>query len=168
LSRQFVEEDDYVGDPLGRFGVVIEERRDQIIVIDVSDDSPAYRAGIRRGDVLVTVGGHSYRTKSEVERAVGDLKSGEAKVQVRRDQKTRDFSVKVPQAKSTGGESGRAERHDGGRRNADGADQSNRGDASSDNVKSKRSEQREREDKVKGDDRSSGQGNDQPKSQSSR
>jgi C-terminal processing protease CtpA/Prc len=164
----FVEEDDYVGDPLERFGFVIEERGNQIIVIDVTNDSPAYRAGIRRGDVLVMVGGHSYRTKSELVRAVGDLKSGEAKVQVQRNQKTRDFSVSVPQAKSRRGESGRNQPSDGARRNADRDEQSNRGDASSDNAQNKRTEQREREEKVKGEDRSSSQENSQSKSPGSR
>jgi C-terminal processing protease CtpA/Prc len=163
----FVEEDNYVSDPLERFGIVVEEREDRIVVVDVTDDSPAYRAGIRRDDILMTVGGHSYRSKSEVEKAVGELKSGEAKVQVRRGEKTRDFSVKLPQSNdSKRGDSDRKDRSE--RRSGDRGDQSSHGNASSDNSQNKRSVQREREDKTKADSQNSNRSNDQSKSESGR
>jgi C-terminal processing protease CtpA/Prc len=159
----FIEEDNYDAvDPLQRFGIVVEERDNRVVVVEVIDDSPAYRAGLRQGDVLLMLGGHEYRTRSDVEKAVREFKSGDAKVQVRRGEQTRDFSVKVSDSNNSRGESRRDQRH--GDRN----DSNRRGDsASTDSSRNKQSEHREREDKQKDngsrdqhkDDQSSGNRN---------
>lgn len=54
----FVEELSYVeNDPLEHFGVIVDDRyNDRIVVWRVVPRSPAYYAGIRAGDVIVSVG----------------------------------------------------------------------------------------------------------------
>ena len=149
----FIGEDNYVAvDPLQRFGIVIEERDGVIVVVNVIDDSPAYRAGIRRDDVLVTFGGRTYRNRNEVETAIRDLKSGEAKVQVRRGDQTRDLSVNISDRQNNRrGQQGSRDGNPNNRRDAEQNGQANRVDASAQNTEDKRSEQRDREDKAKGE-----------------
>ena len=61
----FVEELSYVdNDPLENFGVVIDDRNtDQIVVWRVIPRSPAYYAGIPRGDVLGFLWQHPLRQR---------------------------------------------------------------------------------------------------------
>jgi hypothetical protein len=88
-------------DPLQQFGIVIEDRDNSVVVVQVIDGSPAFRAGIRQGDVLLTVGGRPYRTKSQIVTALRDLRPGQAKLQVRRNGQPRDVSVNVPEMKQS-------------------------------------------------------------------
>jgi len=83
--------------PLEQFGVVLDDRYDdKIVVWKVVPRSPAYYAGVREGDVIITVGDHPYHSRTEFEKGLVGLKSGEADIQVRRGDKTRDLSVDVP------------------------------------------------------------------------
>jgi S1-C subfamily serine protease len=92
------EEEEYVEvDPLERFGIILDDRYDdRIVVWRVIPRSPAYYAGFRPGDVVVTFGGRPYRTRTEFERGSRDWKTGEANVQIRRGERTRDLSVDIP------------------------------------------------------------------------
>jgi C-terminal processing protease CtpA/Prc len=93
-----LEEEEYMEvDPLVRFGIVLDDRYDdRIVVWRVIPRSPAYYAGFRAGDVIVTFSGRPYRTRTEFERGARDWKTGETNVQVRRGDRTRDLSVDVP------------------------------------------------------------------------
>jgi len=93
------EEYDYADvNPMEQFGVVLDDRyNDRIVVWKVLPRSPAYYAGIREGDVITTVGDRPYRTRTEFEKGLVGLKSGDANIQVRRGDKTRDLSVDVPE-----------------------------------------------------------------------
>jgi C-terminal processing protease CtpA/Prc len=85
-------------EPLEQFGVVLDDRYDdRIVVWRVIPRSPAYYAGIREGDVISTFGDRPYKTRTEFETSVRDMKAGEANLQVRRGDKTRDLSVDVPE-----------------------------------------------------------------------
>jgi C-terminal processing protease CtpA/Prc len=83
--------------PLEQFGIVLDDRyNDRIVVWKVLPRTPAFYAGIREGDVITTFGDRPYHNRSEFEKALVGVKSGEANIQVRRGDKTRDLSVDVP------------------------------------------------------------------------
>jgi C-terminal processing protease CtpA/Prc len=84
-------------DPLERYGIVLDDRYDdRIVVWKVIPRSPAYYAGIRAGDVLVTLRGQPLTTRNEFVRVATDLPEGSVPVQVRRGDRTRDYAVEVP------------------------------------------------------------------------
>jgi PDZ domain len=93
-----VREDAYVEvDPLERFGIIVDDRYDdRIVVWRVIPRSPAYYAGFRPGDVVVTFGGRPYKTRTEFERGAREWKTGETNVEIRRGDRTRELSVEVP------------------------------------------------------------------------
>jgi len=68
-------------DPMEQFGIVLDDRYDdRIVVWKVVPRSPAYYAGIREGDVITTLSDHPYHTRSEFEKGLVGLKSGEANI----------------------------------------------------------------------------------------
>jgi hypothetical protein len=84
--------------PLEQFGVVLDDRfNDRIVVWQVIPQSPAFYAGFRPGDVITTLSGRPFRTRAEFEQTLVGLRSGQANVQVRRGDRTRDLVVDVPQ-----------------------------------------------------------------------
>ena len=86
-------------DPLERFGIILDDRYDdRIVVWRVIPRSPAYYAGFRPGDVIVTFSGRPYRTRTEFETGSRTWKTGDANVQIRRGEKTRELSVEIPNA----------------------------------------------------------------------
>jgi hypothetical protein len=114
-------------EPLEQFGVVLDDRYDdRIVVWRVVPRSPAYYAGIREGDVISTLGDHTYKTRTEFEKSVGDLKAGEADLQVRRGEKTRDLSIDVPEFERSAS-SGDRDANSGEGRGTRGSDQGARG-----------------------------------------
>jgi len=83
-------------DPLERFGIILDDRYDdRVVVWRVIPRSQAYYAGFRPGDVIVTFGGHPYRTRTEFERGSRDWKTGDSNVQIRRGDRTRDLSFEM-------------------------------------------------------------------------
>ena len=93
-----IDDSDYVEvDPLERFGIILDDRYDdRIVVWRVTPRSPAYYAGFRPGDVIVTFSGRPYRTRTEFETGSRTWKTGDADVQIRRGDRTRDLSVQIP------------------------------------------------------------------------
>jgi PDZ domain len=123
--------DDYTTaqvEPMEQFGVVLDDRYDDRIVIwRVIPRSPAYYAGIRDGDVISTFGDHPYKTRTEFETSIRDIKAGETNLQVRRGEKTRDLSVDVPEfEKGARSEERGARGSDQNARSTDRNDQGNR------------------------------------------
>ena len=65
------------------------EDRVQVVVDEVTAKSPAAEAGLKRGDVVVKVGGRKVTNRFDLERALWDCKSGdEVLVSLRREDKT--------------------------------------------------------------------------------
>ncbi len=94
----------------GWLGVTIQSLTDELaasfgldrargaLVTEVSSGSPADKAGIRRGDVIVAVNGHAVDEMSDLPRRVAALPVGQqARVTVIRDGKERHIQVKVAQ-----------------------------------------------------------------------
>lgn len=67
-----------------------------ILVVHVDSDSPASKAGIKAGDVVLKIDGKSVTDEGDLRHAVDDLESGkEATVSVQRDGKPLDLKVTV-------------------------------------------------------------------------
>jgi C-terminal processing protease CtpA/Prc len=152
-------------EPLEQFGVVLDDRyNDRLVVWKVIQRSPAYYAGIREGDVITTVGGRNYATRSEFERGVGELKSGEANVQVRRGEKTRDLSVDVPEFERGAGNGGRGTSQQGDSRADDNHADNNRADSNGANANQSGQADRDRSGQSNAGSQNGSQPNAQPNS----
>jgi hypothetical protein len=91
-------------DPLEQFGVVLDDRYDdRIIVWKVIPRSPAYYAGIRPGDVIVSFHGRRFSRPNQFIQAVQAIDPGEVDMQVLRGQRTRDLQIDVPQFQAQAG-----------------------------------------------------------------
>jgi serine protease Do/serine protease DegQ len=77
--------------------------RQQAVVEDVADKSPAAAAGLRKGDVLVRVAGRPVANRFDVERALWDARPGDAvQVAVSRDGEELTLTVQLVPASGEG------------------------------------------------------------------
>jgi serine protease Do len=84
-----------------------------VLVSEVQEGSPAEKAGLRRGDVLVRVDGESVTTASQLRNKVALRGAGaEVKLQAWRDGKTREFTVRLRKSDEPSAEARRAPRSD--------------------------------------------------------
>ena len=66
------------------------------LVTDVMDNSPAQKAGLKAGDVIVSIDGKDVEGPSDVRKAVGEKSKGEMlNIGVMRDHKTTELAVQV-------------------------------------------------------------------------
>jgi predicted metalloprotease with PDZ domain len=94
LVNEYYEADN---DPLEHFGIVLDDRYDdRIVVWKVIRRSPAYYAGIRKGDVITTFHGERVAAPKEFVQVVQGLEPGKVEVGVQREQRNREFEVDVP------------------------------------------------------------------------
>jgi len=71
-----------------------------VLVTSVSDDSPAAKAGIRAGDVIVSVDGEKVEGSGDVSRAINKKKDGDVTLTVVRDKNQRTITVTPKPAES--------------------------------------------------------------------
>jgi hypothetical protein len=84
-------------DPLRQFGVVLDQRiADRVVVVRVVPDSPAFVAGIRPGDVIVTLSGRPVRGPQQFVQVLQRVEPGQLAVQVNRARQTQQFRVDMP------------------------------------------------------------------------
>lgn len=93
-----VEELSYVEqNPLENFGVVVDDRYDdRIVVWRVVPRSPAYYAGIRQGDVIVSLANRPLGNVAAFAAQVAGLDAGEIQLQIGRGQTKRTVHVDLP------------------------------------------------------------------------
>lgn len=83
-------------------GVVVGSKNDEIIIKSVSPESPAEKAGILAGDVILAVNGTQYRGKelSKAINAIKETKVGQSVIlNIRRNGTIMDVSIKIEQVK---------------------------------------------------------------------
>lgn len=67
-----------------------------VLVNRVVEDSPAAKAGLRTGDVIVTVDGDEVEDTLDVLSAIGDKKAGDSvRIGIVRDKRTQDLAAKI-------------------------------------------------------------------------
>jgi membrane-associated protease RseP (regulator of RpoE activity) len=71
-----------------------------VLVTSVGDDSPAAKAGIRAGDVIVSVDGEKVEGSGDVSRAINKKKDGDVTLTVIRDKNQRSITVTPKAAES--------------------------------------------------------------------
>jgi uncharacterized protein (TIGR03067 family) len=82
----------------GFVGVAIQARQDpqQIVIMEVVDGGPAQKAGLKKDDVLLTVGGAAASDLWTVVEAIRQAKPGsELTVRVKRGDREKDIKIKV-------------------------------------------------------------------------
>jgi predicted metalloprotease with PDZ domain len=97
----------------GRLGVSIQSLGDQLaeyfgaaeggaLVVSVGEDSPAARAGLKAGDVIVAVAGESVEGPNELARKISRADEGEVEIGVLRDRKARTLKATLPAGEGPG------------------------------------------------------------------
>ncbi len=94
----------------GRLGVSIQNLGDQLaeyfgveqgaLITSVLEDSPAQRADLKAGDVIVGVAGKDVADPADVMHALRDREAGPVDVRIVRDRKTRTISVELEERRS--------------------------------------------------------------------
>ena len=82
-----------------RFGVRLEEKDGKVVVVGVSRNTVASKAGVSVGDVIVEFAGESVTKRREVSRSIRKLKGEDVKVKLLRDGKEMviDVTLESPQ-----------------------------------------------------------------------
>lgn len=77
-------------------GVMLKQRRDAVVVTRVAAASPAAKAGVRSGDVLLRVGGAKVNSVSEAVKVINGLPvDSEVQLAILRNGKEREFGVNI-------------------------------------------------------------------------
>ena len=80
--------------PKGTIGVMITVEDGKIVVVDTVADSPAAKAGLKAGDVIVKINGNLVRNAGDLQRRLMDV-SGETTITIIRDHKEQTLTVKL-------------------------------------------------------------------------
>jgi serine protease Do len=73
-----------------------------VLVLDVVDDSPAEKAGLKPGDVILSVGGRDVSDSDELRDAIRDRDAGAVDLRVLRSGTTRTMSVTLEERRDVG------------------------------------------------------------------
>jgi hypothetical protein len=95
IEELVVVQDDF--DPLQQFGVVIDDRRPrEIVVTRVLPGTPAFRAGIRQGDIITTFRGQRLIGPQQFVQVLSTVEPGTVPFQVTRNRQVQELQVEVP------------------------------------------------------------------------
>jgi membrane-associated protease RseP (regulator of RpoE activity) len=75
--------------------------RTGVLITTVKDDSPAAKAGLKAGDVIIAVDGDEVEGVGDVSRLLWGADAGPAEIRILRDRKERTVTVELPENEST-------------------------------------------------------------------
>ena len=75
--------------------------RTGVLITTVREDSPAAKAGLKAGDVIIAVGGDDIEDVGDVSRFVWGADAGPVEIQVLRDRKERAVTAELPEVENT-------------------------------------------------------------------
>jgi len=87
-----------------RLGLEIKDEEDGkgVKVIDVDEETPAAKAGLKKDDVITSINGKDVKGVDEIREAVRGMKEGDSfKIQYKREGRTMDTEVKFPRKLKT-------------------------------------------------------------------
>jgi serine protease Do len=90
--------------PKPKLGLQIQdvEEGKGVKILDVDDDTPAAKAGLKKDDIISEVDGKSVATVDDLKSKLGDLKPGDSvKITYKRDSKTQTADIKFPKKLKT-------------------------------------------------------------------
>lgn len=73
-----------------------------VMINDVREDSPAAKAGLKAGDIIVEAGGKAVKNNMDLIRAISDKKEGDVQFTIIRDKNRQTISVTPEAAKDSG------------------------------------------------------------------
>lgn len=73
-----------------------------VIINNVREDSPAAKAGLKAGDIIVEAGGKAVKNNMDLVRAIGDKKDGDIQLTIVRDKNRQTISVTPEASKDSG------------------------------------------------------------------
>ena len=76
--------------------------KEGLLIMEVTTNSPAHRAGLRAGDVITSVNDHPVATVSEISRY---LESGSVELEIIRDRRKQEVTVQIRGQEDRNGES---------------------------------------------------------------
>jgi serine protease Do len=86
----------YVKGKPAEIGVTLQDYMDMVYIYSVTDNSPADKAGLEKGDKIMTVGGKEVTSSSDVKNAISKSKAGDKlKIQIERNGETKTCTVTI-------------------------------------------------------------------------
>lgn len=81
-------------------GIIFEERKGRLVVESVAEDSPAERAGVEEGDILLEIEGRTIKTVEEYQKILNGKEPGDIlHLKVKRSDEELDFKLKLVETK---------------------------------------------------------------------
>jgi serine protease Do len=99
LNSEFLGDGPFAKKPVkgnGYLGISTEPSNDGLKVTKVGDESPARKAGIRSGDLLIKLNDKALQSREDLQALLKELSAGdEVRIEIRRSSETKTFTLKL-------------------------------------------------------------------------
>lgn len=99
LNSEFLGDGPFAKKPVkgnGYLGIATEPSKDGLKVTKVGDESPAQKAGIRSGDLLIKLNDTALQSREDLQAILKELSAGnEVRIEIRRGSETKTYTLKL-------------------------------------------------------------------------
>ena len=99
LNSEFLGDGPFAKKPVkgsGYLGIATEPSKDGLKVTKVGDESPAQKAGIRSGDLLIKLNDTALQSREDLQAILKELSAGdEVRFEIRRGSETKTYTLKL-------------------------------------------------------------------------